>query len=92
MWFFLGTRSRNISEKLNVQTLPDYLRARFQTEYFKLVGSIVLFIFMIPYTAAVFSSLSYMFTSVFNLPYIGAVIVISFISDCASDRADTAVS
>jgi len=80
MWFFLGTRSRNISEKLNVQTLPDYLRARFQTEYFKLVGSIVLFIFMIPYTAAVFSSLSYMFTSVFNLPYIGAVVVMAILA------------
>ena len=80
MWFFLGTRSRRISEKLNVQTLPDYLRARYQTEYFKLVGSIVLFIFMIPYTAAVFSSLSYMFTRVFNLPYIGAVIVMAILA------------
>ena len=70
MWFFLGTRSRSMSEKLNVQTLPDFLRARYQTEFFKLVGSIVMFIFMIPYTAAVFSSLSYMFTRVFNLPYL----------------------
>ena len=80
MWFFLGTRSRRISEKLGVQTLPDYLRARYQTEYFKLVGSIVLFIFMIPYTAAVFSSLSYMFTRVFGLPYIGAVIVMAILA------------
>ena len=80
MWFFLGTRSRRMSEKLGVQTLPDFLRARYKTEYFKLVGSIVLFVFMIPYTAAVFSSLSYMFTSVFNLPYIGAVIVMAILA------------
>ena len=60
--------------------MPDYLRARYQTEYFKLVGSIVLFFFMIPYTAAVFSSLSYMFTRVFNLPYIGAVIVMAVLA------------
>ena len=80
MWFFLGTRSRRISAKLNVQTMPDYLRARYQTEYFKLVGSLVLFFFMIPYTAAVFSSLSYMFTRVFNLPYIGAVIVMAVLA------------
>ena len=80
MWFFLGTRSRSISAKLNVQTLPDYLRARYQTEFFKLVGSIVLFIFMIPYTAAVFSSLSYMFTRVFQLPYIGAVIAMAILA------------
>ena len=80
MWFFLGIRSRRISAKLNVQTMPDYLRARYQTEYFKLVGSLVLFFFMIPYTAAVFSSLSYMFTRVFNLPYIGAVIVMAVLA------------
>ena len=80
MWFFLGTRSRTLSEKLNVQTLPDFLRARYQTEYFKLMGSIVLFVFMIPYTAAVFSSLSYMFTRVFRLPYIGAVIAMAILA------------
>lgn len=80
MWFFLGARSRIMSEKLNVQTLPDYLRLRYKTEYFKLAGSVVLFIFMIPYTAAVFSSLSYMFTSVFNLPYITAVIVMAVLA------------
>ena len=80
MWFFLGTRSRRMSEKLNVQTLPDFLRARYQTEFFKLVGSIVMFIFMIPYTAAVFSSLSYMFTRVFGLPYLGAVIAMAILA------------
>ena len=80
MWFFLGTRSRRISAKLKVQTMPDYLRARYKTEYFKLIGSLVLFFFMIPYTAAVFSSLSYMFTRVFNLPYIGAVIVMAVLA------------
>ena len=80
MWFFLGARSRTISERMGVQTLPDYLRLRFQSEFFKLVGSIVLFVFMVPYTAAVFSSLSYMFTSVFRLPYIGAAIVMAILA------------
>jgi len=80
MWFILGGRSRVMSERLNVQTLPDFLRVRYKTEYFKLVGSLVLFIFMIPYTAAVFSSLAYMFTSVFNLPYLGAVVVMAILA------------
>ncbi len=79
MWGLLGVRSRIMSEKLNVQTLPDFLRVRYGTEYFKLVGSVVIFVFMIPYTAAVFSSLSYMFTSVFHLPYMTAVVIMAFI-------------
>lgn len=80
MWLILGARSRVMSEKLDVQTLPDYLRVRYNSNFFKLAGSIVLFIFMIPYTAAVFSSLSYMFTSVFNLPYITAVVVMAILA------------
>ena len=80
LWFVMGSRSRTMSERMNVQTLPDFLRARFQTEYFKLFGSLVIFVFMIPYTAAVFSSLAYMFTSVFNLPYTGAVIVMAVLA------------
>jgi len=80
MWFVLGARSRTMSEKLNVQTLPDYLRARYQSEYFKMAGSIVLAVFMVPYTAALFSSLSYMFTAVFNLPYIGAAVVMAILA------------
>ncbi|MCR5577040.1 MAG: hypothetical protein K6F56_08540 [Oscillospiraceae bacterium] len=79
MWGLLGVRSRIMSEKLQVQTLPDYLRLRYGTEFFKLAGSVVVFVFMIPYTAAVFSSLSYMFTSVFNLPYMTSVVIMAFI-------------
>ena len=80
MWGMLGVRTRVMSEKLDVQTLPDYLRVRFKSEYFKLVGSVVIFVFMIPYTAAVFSSLSYMFTSVFNMPYTASVIAMAVLA------------
>ena len=79
-WGLLGVRSRVMSEKLDVQTLPDYLRVRFNTQYFKLIGSLVIFVFMIPYTAAVFSSLSYMFKSVFGLPYEYAVICMAVLA------------
>ena len=44
-WGLLGVRSRVMSEKLDVQTLPDYLRVRFNTQYFKLIGSLVIFVF-----------------------------------------------
>ena len=79
-WGLLGVRSRIMSEKLDVETLPDYLRVRFNSNYFKFAGSIVIFFFMIPYTAAVFSSLSYMFTSVFGLPYTTAVICMAILA------------
>lgn len=79
-WLLLGVRSRIMSEKLNVATLSDYLRLRYKSDYFKFVGSIVIFIFMIPYTGAVFSGMSYMFTSVFGLPYTASVIAMAVLA------------
>lgn len=80
MWAIMGVRSRVVSERINVTTLPDFLRVRFQSEWFKLAGSIVIFVFMIPYTSAVFSSLSYMFTSVFGIPYLASVIAMAVLA------------
>lgn len=80
MWAIMGTRSRVISERIGAATLPDYLKIRFNTDWFKLIGSIVIFVFMIPYTSAVFSSLSYMFTSVFNIPYLTSVIAMAVLA------------
>lgn len=53
----------------DVHTMPEYLEARFSSPFLKLFTSIAIFIFLIPYTAAVFMGLSYLFEVTFNLPY-----------------------
>jgi len=76
-WMVLGRKARTMSINMNVQTLPDFLCTRYKTQFFKSVGSVVIFVFMVPYTAAVFSSLSYMFQTIFNINYEVSVIVMA---------------
>jgi solute:Na+ symporter, SSS family len=49
--------------------MPEYLEARYRSPFFKGYTSLAIFIFMIPYTAAVFMGLSYLFEACFHLPY-----------------------
>ena len=52
-----------------VSTLSEFLEKRYQSPLFKLLSAIVIFVFMVPYSAAVFMGLSYLFTSNFGIAY-----------------------
>jgi SSS family solute:Na+ symporter/sodium/proline symporter len=69
VWILLGSRIKKAVIHYNVHTMPEYLEARYQSRFLKLFTSVAIFIFLIPYTAAVFMGLSYLFEITFNLPY-----------------------
>lgn len=74
VWALLGWKIKKTSQDYGVSTISEYLEKRYNSRYFKLLSSVVIFIFMIPYSAAVFMGLSYLFTSNFDLPYEYALI------------------
>lgn len=65
VWYFLGWKIKKISIEMNVSTMSEYLERRYDSPFIKLFASIAIFVFMIPYSAAVFIGLSYLFTSSF---------------------------
>ncbi len=69
VWLLLGNRIKQITHSLNVKTMPEYLEARFNSPFLKGYTALAIFVFFIPYTAAVFMGLSYLFESMFQLPY-----------------------
>ena len=69
VWWLLGNRIKTASTRLNVSTMPEYLEARYDSPFMKTYTSIATFIFFIPYTAAVFMGLSYLFEVNFGIPY-----------------------
>lgn len=69
VWLLLGNRIKETTRSLGVKTMPEFLEARYGSPFFKGYASLVIFIFMIPYTAAVFIGLSYLFEASFHLPY-----------------------
>ena len=69
VWGVMGWKIKKMSSEYGVATLSEFLEKRYDSKYFKLFAAIVIFVFMIPYSSAVFMGLSYLFTSNFNLDY-----------------------
>lgn len=77
-WRLVGMRLKEPGATLGATTLPEYLKRRYNSSGLKLLASMVIFIFMIPYTAAVFMGLSYLFTSNFAIEYWQALAFMGF--------------
>ncbi len=74
VWWIIGWRVKRAAAEYGVSTMPEFLQKRYGSNTLKLLSSIVIFVFMIPYSAAVFMGLSYLFTSNFEVEYWHALV------------------
>lgn len=68
-WFILGRRTRIMSQHLDSATMPQFFGKRFGSNALKIGASIIIFIFMIPYTASLYNGLSRLFGMAFDIDY-----------------------
>ncbi len=80
VWALLGWRIKKMSTEYGVTTLSEFIEKRYRSRHFKLLSAIVIFVFLIPYSAAVFMGLSYLFTSTFNIPYQSALLMMGILT------------
>ncbi|MDR2941879.1 MAG: sodium:solute symporter [Treponema sp.] len=69
-WFILGRRTRVMTQHLKSATMPEFFGARFNSTPLKIGAAIILFIFLIPYTASLYNGLSRLFQMAFNVDFI----------------------
>lgn len=74
VWWFMGHRIKQMSVDYKVSTLPEFFEKRYNSRALKLYSSIAIFVLFIPYSAAVFIGLSYLFKVTFNIDYTVALI------------------
>lgn len=84
-WVILGRRTRVMTQKIDSKTMPDFFGKRFDSEALKIASAIIVFIFLIPYTASLFNGLSRLFTVAFgftneNLAYIIIVCIMAVLT------------
>lgn len=84
-WVILGRRTRVMTQKIDSKTMPDFFGKRFDSESLKIASAIIVFIFLIPYTASLFNGLSRLFTVAFgftneNLAYIIIVCIMAVLT------------
>lgn len=66
-WIVLAKRTKNMTTRLGSKTMPDFFEKRYDSKNLKLASAIIVFIFLIPYSASVYSGLGSIFKIVFGL-------------------------
>ena len=79
-WVVLGRRTRIMSQHLDSATMPEFFGKRFGSPSLKIAASIIIFIFLIPYTASLYNGLSRLFGMAFDIDYTVCVIVMAVLT------------
>lgn len=66
-WAVLGKRTRLMTKHLDAKSMPDFFMKRYNSSALKTAAAVIVFIFMIPYTASVYNGLSRLFAMAFDL-------------------------
>ena len=64
-WLLFANRTRKMTKKLDARTMPDYFEKRYDSKGLKILASIIIFVFLVPYSAAVYKGLGSLFSAVF---------------------------
>ncbi len=79
-WFVLGKRTRTMSKYLEASTMPEFFEKRYGSKSLKLISAVIIFIFLIPYTASVYNGLSRLFEMAFNIDYSICIIAMALLT------------
>ena len=79
-WAILGRRTRVMTQHLDSATMPQFFESRFASRTLKLSSSVIIFIFLIPYTASLYNGLSRLFGMAFNIDYSICVIAMAVLT------------
>ena len=64
-WLLFANRTRKMTKKLNARTMPDYFEKRYNSKGLKILAAVIIFVFLVPYSAAVYKGLGSLFSAVF---------------------------
>ena len=76
-WKVLASRTREVTRRLKIKTMPQMFENRYDSKALKIFSAFIIFIFMIPYSASVYSGLSYLCESVLKIDYNIAMFLIA---------------
>ena len=64
-WLLFANRTRKMTKKLDARTMPDYFEKRYASKGMKILAAVIIFVFLVPYSAAVYKGLGSLFGAVF---------------------------
>lgn len=79
-WLVLGRRTRVMTQKLDAKTMPEFFGKRYDSRALRIAGSVVAFVFLVPYTASIYNGLSRLFGMAFDIDYKVCIIVMALLT------------
>lgn len=76
-WLIVAKRIRHYSQRVDANTIPDFFANRFhdKSNVLMIVSAIIIIVFFVPYTASGFSACGSLFSALFNVNYITAMLI-----------------
>lgn len=72
-WKILAGPTRDMTVRLNALTMPEFLRARYDSKLLQIFGALVVFAFLVPYSASMLMGMSYLFEMTLHIKYESAL-------------------
>ena len=66
-WMVLAKRTKSMTRRLSAKTMPEFFEKRYNSRSLKLTSAVIIFLFLIPYSASVYNGLSSLFQIVFGV-------------------------
>lgn len=79
-WLVLAKKTRSMTHALGVSTMPAFFQARFGSKNLKIFSALLIFVFMVPYSASVYQGLSYLFEAAFGIPFIYCILAMTVLT------------
>ena len=79
-WVVLGRRTRIMTQHLDSATMPEFFGSRFDSRALKVGASVLIFVFLIPYTASLYNGLSRLFAMAFNIDFTICIVAMAILT------------
>lgn len=76
-WLIVAKPLRSYTEKINAVTLPEFFSKRFgdKKNILSLISAVIIIVFFVPYTASGFAACGKLFSSIFGMKYVTAMVI-----------------
>lgn len=79
-WKLLAERTRKITTTYKIKTMAAFFEKRYDSKAMKIFAAVIIFIFMTPYSASVYSGISYLCESVLHIDYMICMAIIAVLT------------
>ncbi|MBR1664242.1 MAG: sodium/solute symporter [Ruminococcus sp.] len=76
-WKLMGRRTRTMTKAIEAKTMPEFFEKRYNSKPLKIASAMIVFIFLIPYTASVYNGLSRLFEKGFGISYSWCIVIMA---------------